>query len=276
MPANGRSAGPSSRPSSRASASASSASAASARRSPSASRAMGMDVAYTGRKPQDVPYAFVPDLSALAARVGFPGRRVSRAARRRATSSTPRCSRRSAARARSSTSRAARSSTSRRWSRRSQTGTIKGAGLDVFADEPHIPAALLAMDNVVLLPHVGSATRETRQAMGDLCKANLDAWFAGNGRTLTLIPEAARSAGGSARTRSRAARLSRPARAARLRACAARNSTDEQREHDEPERDPFLRPRPLAEHQHAGEHADHRHRQRRQRRHRHRAACARA
>jgi hypothetical protein len=60
-----------------------------------------------------------------------------------------------------------------------QAGTIKGAGLDVFADEPHIPAPLLAMDNVVLLPHVGSATHETRKAMGDLCKANLDAWFAG-------------------------------------------------------------------------------------------------
>jgi lactate dehydrogenase-like 2-hydroxyacid dehydrogenase len=71
-----------------------------------------------------------------------------------------------------------------------QNGTIKGAGLDVFADEPRIPDALLAQDNVVLLPHVGSATRETRQAMGDLCKANLDAWFAG--RPLpTLIPELA-------------------------------------------------------------------------------------
>jgi lactate dehydrogenase-like 2-hydroxyacid dehydrogenase len=44
------------------------------------------------------------------------------------------------------------------------------------------------MDNVVLLPHVGSATRETRQAMGDLCKANLDAYFTGRG-VLTLIPE---------------------------------------------------------------------------------------
>jgi lactate dehydrogenase-like 2-hydroxyacid dehydrogenase len=66
-------------------------------------------------------------------------------------------------------------------------GTIN-AGLDVFADEPNIPQPLFAMDNVVLLPHVGSATRETRQAMGDLCKANLDAWFAG--RPLpALIPE---------------------------------------------------------------------------------------
>jgi lactate dehydrogenase-like 2-hydroxyacid dehydrogenase len=44
------------------------------------------------------------------------------------------------------------------------------------------------MDNVVLLPHVGSATRETRQAMGDLCKANLDAWFTEK-KVLTLIPE---------------------------------------------------------------------------------------
>src|SRR5207237_7731042 len=69
-----------------------------------------------------------------------------------------------------------------------KASVIKGAGLDVFADEPHIPAELLAMDNVVLLPHVGSATRETRQAMGDLCKANLDAWFSQK-KVLTLIPE---------------------------------------------------------------------------------------
>jgi lactate dehydrogenase-like 2-hydroxyacid dehydrogenase len=71
-----------------------------------------------------------------------------------------------------------------------EAGTIKGAGLDVFAHEPQIPAELMAMDNVVLLPHVGSATRETRQAMGDLCKANLDAYFSGRG-VLTLIPELA-------------------------------------------------------------------------------------
>jgi len=69
-----------------------------------------------------------------------------------------------------------------------EAGTIKAAGLDVFVDEPHVPKALLAMENVVLLPHVGSATHETRKAMGDLCKANLDAWFAGK-PLLTLIPE---------------------------------------------------------------------------------------
>jgi len=60
----------------------------------------------------------------------------------------------------------------------------------VFANEPNIPEALFALESVVLLPHVGSATRETRQAMGDLCKANLDAWFAGKPLP-TLIPELA-------------------------------------------------------------------------------------
>jgi len=69
-------------------------------------------------------------------------------------------------------------------------GTIKGAGLDVFDNEPNVPPALLELDNVVLLPHVGSATRETRGAMGDLCKANLDQWFAQRS-VLTLIPELA-------------------------------------------------------------------------------------
>ena len=48
----------------------------------------------------------------------------------------------------------------------------------------------MSMDNVVLLPHVGSATSETRKAMGDLCKANLDAWFK-TGKVVTLIPELA-------------------------------------------------------------------------------------
>lgn len=58
-------------------------------------------------------------------------------------------------------------------------GRIAGAGLDVFANEPQVPEALLAMDQVVLLPHQGSATVETRAAMADLVLANLDAHFAG-------------------------------------------------------------------------------------------------
>jgi lactate dehydrogenase-like 2-hydroxyacid dehydrogenase len=57
-------------------------------------------------------------------------------------------------------------------------GRIAGAGLDVFADEPHVPEALRAMEQVVLSPHQGSATVETRAAMADLVLANLDAHFA--------------------------------------------------------------------------------------------------
>jgi hydroxypyruvate reductase len=58
-------------------------------------------------------------------------------------------------------------------------GRLRGAGLDVFADEPHVPAALLKLDNVVLLPHIGSATGATRQAMGQLMLDNLAAFYAG-------------------------------------------------------------------------------------------------
>jgi lactate dehydrogenase-like 2-hydroxyacid dehydrogenase len=60
-----------------------------------------------------------------------------------------------------------------------ERGVIAGAGLDVFEDEPNVPASLLALPQVVLTPHVGSATAQTRQAMADLCFANLQAHFAG-------------------------------------------------------------------------------------------------
>ncbi|MER0040223.1 MULTISPECIES: 2-hydroxyacid dehydrogenase [unclassified Pseudomonas] len=58
-----------------------------------------------------------------------------------------------------------------------QAGTLGGAGLDVFEDEPRVPEALFAMPNVVLLPHVGSATEETRLAMENLVFDNLDAFI---------------------------------------------------------------------------------------------------
>jgi lactate dehydrogenase-like 2-hydroxyacid dehydrogenase len=58
-------------------------------------------------------------------------------------------------------------------------GKLGGAGLDVFADEPRVPEALLALENVVLQPHVGSATHATRGAMGQLVIDNLKAHFAG-------------------------------------------------------------------------------------------------
>ncbi|WP_312437247.1 2-hydroxyacid dehydrogenase [Janthinobacterium sp.] len=60
-----------------------------------------------------------------------------------------------------------------------QDGTLGAAGLDVFADEPRVPAALRALPNVVLTPHVGSLTVETRHAMGQLVVDNLQAHFAG-------------------------------------------------------------------------------------------------
>lgn len=69
-----------------------------------------------------------------------------------------------------------------------RTGTILGAGLDVFAAEPHVPAELTAMDHVVLLPHVGSGSVQTRAAMGQLVVDNLTAWFTGKG-PLTPVPE---------------------------------------------------------------------------------------
>ena len=58
-------------------------------------------------------------------------------------------------------------------------GRLGAAGLDVFADEPRVPAALRALPNVVLTPHVGSLTVETRHAMGQLVVDNLQAHFAG-------------------------------------------------------------------------------------------------
>jgi lactate dehydrogenase-like 2-hydroxyacid dehydrogenase len=69
-------------------------------------------------------------------------------------------------------------------------GTIRAAGLDVFRKEPHVPASLLALDNASLLPHVGSASVQTREAMADLVVDNLVSWFSA-GRPLTPVPETA-------------------------------------------------------------------------------------
>lgn len=64
-------------------------------------------------------------------------------------------------------------------------GTIAGAGLDVYANEPNVPQALIDSGKVVLTPHIASATEETRKAMADNVLANLDAAMDGN----TLISE---------------------------------------------------------------------------------------
>ncbi len=60
-----------------------------------------------------------------------------------------------------------------------ETGKIAGAGLDVFEQEPSVPEALRVLENVTLLPHIGSATLETRISMGMRAVDNLEAFFAG-------------------------------------------------------------------------------------------------
>jgi len=69
-----------------------------------------------------------------------------------------------------------------------KSDTIAAAGLDVFADEPNVPQALLDAPNTSLLPHVGSASDHTRRAMADLCVDNLVSWFTER-RPLTPVPE---------------------------------------------------------------------------------------
>jgi lactate dehydrogenase-like 2-hydroxyacid dehydrogenase len=69
-------------------------------------------------------------------------------------------------------------------------GTIRAAGLDVFANEPHVPQALIDLPNAVLLPHVASASVHTRNAMADLVVDNLIAWFSED-NALTPVAETA-------------------------------------------------------------------------------------
>ena len=69
-----------------------------------------------------------------------------------------------------------------------KAGRIQSAGLDVFANEPQVPPELIELENVVLFPHLGSASVYTRDAMGQLVVDNLLSWAAGKG-PLTPVPE---------------------------------------------------------------------------------------
>ena len=71
-----------------------------------------------------------------------------------------------------------------------QDGRLGSAGLDVFATEPNVPESLRSLENVSLTPHIGSATVETREAMGDLVVRNLNSFFA-NGKVEISVPETA-------------------------------------------------------------------------------------
>lgn len=68
-----------------------------------------------------------------------------------------------------------------------QEGRIAGAGLDVYQDEPNVPVALMALDNVVLLPHIASNTEETRLAMAERVLANLRGFFK-DGQLVSAAP----------------------------------------------------------------------------------------
>jgi hydroxypyruvate reductase len=65
--------------------------------------------------------------------------------------------------------------------------TIAGAGLDVYEDEPRVPARLIACENAVLFPHLASGTHETRRAMGELVLENLRSFFK-SGRVAVAVP----------------------------------------------------------------------------------------
>ena len=69
-----------------------------------------------------------------------------------------------------------------------QSGRIGGAGLDVYEHEPDVPAALRALDNVVLLPHLGTSALEVRVDMGLMAVANLQAFFAGETPPNRVLP----------------------------------------------------------------------------------------
>jgi hydroxypyruvate reductase len=154
----------------------------------SRAEAFGMSISYTARSAKaDLPYAFYPTASALAAAVDFlivitPGgagtRHMINAQVLAALGSG------------GYLINVARGSVLDEAALVDalQRGVIAGAALDVFENEPHPHAALWALDNVVLTPHMASATVQTRQAMADLAADNLRAHFAG-APLLTPVPE---------------------------------------------------------------------------------------
>lgn len=150
--------------------------------------AFGMSIAYTGRTQRaELPYPYFPSARALAAEVDFlvcitPGGEGTHKMIDRDVLQAlgPRGFLINVARG-SVVDEAALIEALR-------AGTIAGAGLDVFEDEPRVPQALRELDNVVLTPHMASATHETRQAMADLALNNLLAHFAGQ-PLLSPVPE---------------------------------------------------------------------------------------
>jgi len=155
--------------------------------------AFGLSIAYHGRKPQDVPYRYYGTLVDLARNVDIlivtaPATPDTRGAIDTGvlTALGPEGVLINVARGSIVDEPALIQALSSR--------TIYAAGLDVFATEPRVPDALLALDRVVVLPHVGSASRATRNAMGLLVAENLISWFAGKGPVTPVAETPARTA----------------------------------------------------------------------------------
>lgn len=151
-------------------------------------QAFGMSIAYTARSAKaDLPYRFFPDPASLAAQCDFlvvitPGGAGTRHLidAKVLAALGPKGFLINVARGSVVDEQALIQALSE--------GTIAGAGLDVFADEPRVPEALRSMPQVVLTPHMASATTETRQAMADLAFANLQAGVEGRA-LITPVPE---------------------------------------------------------------------------------------
>lgn len=151
-------------------------------------QAFGMSIAYTARTAKgDLPYRFFPDAASLAAASDFlvvitPGGA--------ATRHLINASVLQALGPQGFLINVARGSVvdEQALIQALTEGKIAGAGLDVFADEPRVPEALWSMPQVVLTPHMASATTQTRQAMADLAFANMQAGIEGR-PLITPVPE---------------------------------------------------------------------------------------
>ncbi|WJS99841.1 2-hydroxyacid dehydrogenase [Novosphingobium humi] len=146
-----------------------------------------VDIAYCGRRPQDVPYAYYPTPLALAQAVDvlivlIPGGAATRHTVNAAVLEAlgPDGVLINVARGSVVDTQALIAAL--------REGKILTAGLDVFEDEPRVPAELLDIPGLVLLPHIGSASVSTRAAMGQLVVDNLVNWFSGRG-ALTPVAE---------------------------------------------------------------------------------------
>ncbi|ELY4676795.1 2-hydroxyacid dehydrogenase [Cronobacter turicensis] len=150
-------------------------------------QAFDMAISYTGRQPRSaLPYRFVPDLQQLAQESDFlmlcaPGGDATRGVVNAAVLEAlgPQGILINIARG-SVVDEAALIAAL-------ESGAIAGAGLDVFTDEPNVPAALQQRDNVVITPHMASATWETRREMSRLVLENVNAWCTGE-PLITPVP----------------------------------------------------------------------------------------